>query len=305
MGTPSEREAAGRPYPDRTRVAQTPGTGAVTCDRAGVVADDEFMARFGLGGRVAVVTGAAGGIGSEAARVFATAGADVVLADRDAAGLAASASVVSSAAPGVRVTTLETDVADRARVEALATLALDEYGQVDIWANVAGLLRHSPITETGEADLDAVLGVNLKGVFFGIAAAGRAMASHGGSIVNVASAGGDMPTPNLAVYGMTKAAVIHLTKTAAVEFGAQGVRVNAVAPGFIETPMVAVHWTDSTGRVDEEAHAHVLALRAAQSPLGLTGEPWDIAYAMLYLASDATRFMTGQVLRPNGGVVMP
>jgi 3-oxoacyl-[acyl-carrier protein] reductase len=198
------------------------------------------------------------------------------------------------------------DVSSKRQVDGLAERAVQELSRIDVWANVAGILRHGPISETTEEGLDSVVGVNLKGVYWGTAAAGRVMTAAGrGSIVNIASAGGDMPTPNISVYGLTKAAVIHLTKTAAMEFGPSGVRVNAVAPGFIDTPMVAVHWTDADGRVDEDKRRSMLELRAGQSPLGVNGEPADIAYAMLYLASDASRFMTGQVMRPNGGVVMP
>ena len=270
------------------------------------MAGDDPFAPLRLDGRVAVLTGAAGGIGREAARLLAAAGAHVVLADRDRGGLDATAALVAGAAAGSRVRVVPTDVTVRAEVDALAQRAVDEHGRLDVWANVAGLLRHSPLVETTEAELDTVLDVNLKGTFFGIAAAGRVMRAHGGgAIVNVASAGADMPSPNLAVYGMTKAAVIHLTKTAAVELGPDGIRVNAVAPGFVDTPMVAVHWTDGAGNVDPELRRHMLSIRAAQSPLGITGEPSDIAYAMLYLAGDAARFITGQVLRPNGGVVMP
>jgi 3-oxoacyl-[acyl-carrier protein] reductase len=95
-----------------------------------------------------------------------------------------------------------------------------------------------------------------------------------------------------------------LTRTLAVEVGASGVRVNTVAPGFIATPMTSVHWTNADGSVDEARKAAILATRAQQSPLGVTGEPSDIALAMLYLAADASRFVTGQVMRPNGGVSM-
>ena len=107
-----------------------------------------------------------------------------------------------------------------------------------------------------------------------------------------------------AVYGMTKAGVIQLTRTAAAELGPSGVRVNAVAPGFTDTPMTQRTWTNPDGSVDESRRGEVLGLRGAQSPLGITGEPQDIAYAMLYLAVDAAKFVTGQVVRPNGGVVM-
>jgi 3-oxoacyl-[acyl-carrier protein] reductase len=127
----------------------------------------------------------------------------------------------------------------------------------------------------------------------------------GGSIVNIASAGGDVPAPTLSGYGMSKAGVIHLTKTAATEFGPLGIRVNAIAPGFIDTPMVARYWTTAEGTVDPEAKKTMMGVRANQSPLSATGVTTDITYAMLYLAADASRFMTGQVLRPNGGVHMP
>ena len=113
-----------------------------------------------------------------------------------------------------------------------------------------------------------------------------------------------MPAPTLSVYAMTKAAVIQLTRTLAVELGPKGVRANAVAPGFVETPMTRRTWTAADGTVDADRRTEVLGLRAGQSPLGITGTPEDMAWAMLYLAADASRFMTGQVLRPNGGVHM-
>jgi 3-oxoacyl-[acyl-carrier protein] reductase len=262
---------------------------------------EELEAAFGLADRVAVVTGAAGGIGRQAAVTFAQAGADVVIADVGEAGLQETAAMV--AAVGRRAVVRRTDVAQRTEVDALAATALDSFGRVDVWANVAGIIRYSPIVDMPEADLRAIIDVNLLGVYWGVAAAGRSLGA-GGSIVNIASAGGDMPAPTLSGYGMTKAGVMHLTKTAAVELGPKGIRVNAVAPGFVETPMVAPYFTDDAGQVDPEARERILATRASQSPLRVTGETTDITYAMLYLATDASRFVTGQVLRPNGGVFM-
>lgn len=259
----------------------------------------ELVSAFSLDGRTAVVTGAAMGIGRATAIVYAQAGATVVLADRSVEGLEETASLVEGAI------VVPTDVSEKDQVDDLARAAVKGTGRIDVWANVAGIIRNAPIVDTTEEDLDAIIGVNLKGVFWGCAAAGRVMAvAKRGSIVNVASAGGEMPAPTLAVYGMTKAGVMQLTRTVAAEMGPVGIRCNAVAPGFIETPMTKRVWTNEDGSIDDDKRAQVIGMRGAQSPLGTTGEPADIAYAMLYLAADASKFVTGQVVRPNGGVVM-
>lgn len=264
---------------------------------------DNLVRAFSLAGKVAVVTGAARGMGAQAAVTFAEAGADVVVADVLEDGLQQTAERVR--ALGRAATIVATDVSQKAKVDALAAQALTNHGRVDVWANVAGVLRYSAITETTEEDYTFVTGVNQAGVYWGTAAALRAMQTHGGSIINIASAGGDMPAPMISVYAMTKAAVMMITRSAAIEGGAHGIRVNAVAPGFVDTPMVAGYYTREDGTVDPDAKRDAFAMRAAQSPLQRTGEPEDITWAMLYLASEASRFMTGQVLRPNGGVVMP
>src|SRR5256885_1885989 len=154
--------------------------------------DPVVAAAFSLDGRTAVVTGAASGIGQAAAVVYGLAGANVVLADRDADRLEETAAQVDGAV------VVPTDVTDRGAVDDLARAALKATGRIDVWANVAGIIRNATIIDTTEDDLDAVVAVNLKGVFFGTAVAGRVMTAAGrGAIVHVASAGGEVPTPTI------------------------------------------------------------------------------------------------------------
>jgi 3-oxoacyl-[acyl-carrier protein] reductase len=246
---------------------------------------------FRLDGRVAVVTGAASGIGRATAIALSWAGASVVVADLDEAGLADTESQIESASLVV-----PTDVSREGDVDALVERAISHFGRFDVMANVAGIIVNNRIVDTTEEELDRVLSVNLKGVFFGCRAALRAM-TDGGSIINMASAAIDQPAPGLASYAMSKAAVAMLTRTAAQEGGRAGVRVNAVAPGYVVTPM--------TRRVGEERAAAVVEQMKRISPLRTVGEPEDVANAVLFLASDASRYITGQILRPNGGAAMP
>lgn len=244
---------------------------------------------FDLSDRVAVVTGAASGIGRASAVRLAEAGASVVCADRNADG--ATVTAESIAEGGGTAGAVGLDVTDAEAVQELVSGVVEQYGRLDVMANIAGVMHRSKVLETDEADLDRVLDINLKGVFHGARTAAAIMVEAGsGSIVNMASAAVDQPAPGLAVYGMAKAALVQLTKVLALEVGEHGVRVNAVAPGYIRTPM--------TDRAQDEGYASF-------TPLRTVGEPDDIAWAVLYLASDASRFMTGQILRPNGGVAMP
>ncbi|MET0666572.1 MAG: SDR family NAD(P)-dependent oxidoreductase [Acidimicrobiales bacterium] len=262
------------------------------------------MNAFDLTGRVALVTGAASGIGRASAERMAEAGATVVCADRDAEGATVTARQITGA--GGQADSVSLDVTDAEEVEAVVLGAVERHGRLDVMANVAGIIHTSTVLETQESDLDRILAVNLKGVFFGCQSAGRVMVAQGsGSIVNMASAAIDQPAPRLAPYGMAKAALVQLTKVLATEIGPIGVRVNAVAPGYIITGMTNRAWVAEDGTEDEEAKAAVTAQMAKGAPLRTVGEPDDIAYAVLYLASDASKFMTGQILRPNGGVAMP
>jgi 3-oxoacyl-[acyl-carrier protein] reductase len=265
--------------------------------------DESIMNEFDLSGRVAVVTGAGGGIGRAAASLFAGAGARVVIGDLNADGLFETVRLVE--ANGGRAIAVPTDVSKRDQVDALVGTAQREFGSVDVMANVAGIIRNNLVVDTSEEELDAVIAVNLKGVYFGCAAAARVMVAQGrGSIINVASAGMDSPVPSLSCYALCKAAVAMLTRTLATEVGPHGVRVNSIAPGFTDTPMTQRWWKRDNGFVDEAARDEMWKTRAAQSPLNKIGTARDQAMGMLYLASDASAFMTGQVLRINGGVAM-
>ena len=266
------------------------------------IATGDFDHAFAVAGRVVVITGAASGLGREAAHLFAGAGAKVVLADIDRAGLAETEDALRAA--GGTVTARAADVSSARQMDELADAAVHEFGSLDVWINCAGITLWAGVTEASPPDVDKIVGVNMLGTYWGCHAAASAMKrqGRGGAIVNVSSVAGSTPIPALSVYGMTKAAVEQLTRVAAAELGASGIRVNAVAPGWIDTPINASSYRDPEGSIDPARRAEVMQAMAAMSPLGMTGEPRDIALALLYLASDASRFVTGHVLRVSGGV---
>lgn len=256
-----------------------------------------------LTGRTAIVTGAGSGIGRAIARIFAAAGAHVVCADIATAAVEETRELIRAA--GGSGTAATVDVSRRPEVAELVASTVASHGQLDVLCNNAGIILDKPVLDLTESDFDRVLGVNLKGVLFGCQEAGRAMLATGGSIINMASGAIDGPSPRLAAYGISKVGIVQLTRTLAVELGDRGVRVNAIAPGPVETNITRRHYRRPDGSIDEDKRAAVLEPMRAAGPLGLIGAPEDVGWAALYLASDAARFVTGQILRPNGGSSMP
>ncbi len=262
------------------------------------------MDDFDLGERTAVVTGAGSGIGRAAASALADAGAKVVCVDLDGAAAADTAARIHGA--GGVSEGRAVDVTDKAAVNELGAHVAQAYGRLDIWVNVAGIMRYAKVVDLTEADLDAVLAVNFKGVLFGSQVAARWMVEHrSGSIVNVASAILDGPQPSMVAYATSKAAVSMLTRTLAMEIGKHGVRANVVAPGWTRTGMTDEQFTDPAGQVDESAAIAMTDMQAQFTPLRRVAEPSDAADTIVYLASDSARFITGQTLRPHGGITMP
>jgi len=263
----------------------------------------DVWAAFNLSGRTAAVTGAASGIGRATAEVLAAAGANIVAADINDAGLAATVGSIADA--GGKAVAQRTDVTKRDEVEALADRAVSEFGSLDVMCNVAGVASDGLIMDATEDILDRSLAVNLKGVFFGCQAAVRVMTPQGaGSIINVASSIIDQPAPKYGLYGMAKAAISHLTMTLALEAGRNGIRVNAIAPGFTVTEFTARHAYNADGSLDQAKYDAFVEQMKKISPIRRVGEAIDQAYLILYLASDAAKFCTGQVWRANGGQTM-
>jgi NAD(P)-dependent dehydrogenase (short-subunit alcohol dehydrogenase family) len=248
------------------------------------------LPRFDVRGQIALVTGAARGIGRACALALAQAGADVALGLRDVRTGGDLAKEIE--ALGRRALPLQMDMTRLAEVRQAVEAAVAHFGRLDILVNNAGLAPENLAEDVREEDFDLTLAVNLKGTFFASQAAGRVMIRQKyGRIVNLGSQAGFIALPTESVYCMTKAAISHLTKCLAVEWARHNITVNAVAPTFIWTPGTAECLANDAFRAD------VLS----RIPLGRIGEPMEVAAAVLYLASPAAALVTGTTLLIDGG----
>ena len=244
-----------------------------------------------LAGRVALVTGAAQGIGKAVALLLARNGADIVVSDINLVKAEEAANEIKSI--GRKALAVKGDVANWNDVERMVEIILEKFAKIDILVNNAGITRDKLILRMTEEDWDAVLDVNLKGTFHCTKAVVRHMAKQrSGKIVNIASVVGEMGNAGQANYSASKAGVIGLTKTIAREFAQRGININAIAPGYIETPMTEV--------LPEKAKEELKKL----IPMERLGKPEDVAEAVLFLVSEESNYITGQVLNVNGGIYM-
>ncbi len=249
-----------------------------------------MLPSFAVTGKVALVTGAARGIGRACCLALAEAGADVVLGLRDAQ--SGSELVREIKALGRQALPVAMDVTDVGQIQRAVAAAVAHFGRIDILVNNAGLAPGNLAEAVTESDFDLTLAVNLKGTFFTSQAVGRIMlAQGGGRIINLSSQAGFVALPTESVYCMTKAGITHLTRCLAVEWGPRGIAVNGVAPTFIHTP-----GTEECLR-DQAFKASVLA----RIPLGRIGEPMDVAAAVVFLASPASAMVNGETLLVDGG----
>ena len=242
--------------------------------------------RFGLQGRVAIVTGGSQGIGEACARRFAQEGAQVVIADlADERGRALAAEL--------QARYVHCDVGDKAQVDALVAEVMQAHGRIDVLVNNAGIFRAADFLDVTEEDFDAVLRVNLKGAFLVGQAVAREMARAGrGSIVNMSSVNSVLAIPSIASYNVSKGGINQLTRAMALALADRGVRVNAVGPGTIATELAAKAVLTS-----EEAKNKIMM----RTPLKRLGEPSEIADVVAFLASDASSYITGEIIMVDGG----
>jgi NAD(P)-dependent dehydrogenase (short-subunit alcohol dehydrogenase family) len=251
----------------------------------------EVLPSFGLEGQVALVTGAARGLGRAIAVALAHAGADVAVGLRS---LDTAADVVSGVeTQGRRCLPLAMDVLDLDQVHSAVREAASVMGRLDILVNNAGLGPPNLAVDVTVEDFDLTVDVNLKGTFFASQAAARIMIPQGsGRIINLSSQAGFVALPTESVYCMTKAAIAHLTKCLAVEWGIHGITVNGVAPTFIRTP-------GTLGALSDPAFERDVTERIAA--LHRIGEPMDVAGAVVFLASPAASLITGETILVDGG----
>jgi 3-oxoacyl-[acyl-carrier protein] reductase len=241
--------------------------------------------------KVSIITGAARGIGKEIALVLAKEGSSIAICDVNEEPLLQTRLEIESLGRGCL--TAVVDVVNSAAVEDMVNKTLDKFKRIDILINNAGITRDALLMRMKEEDWDAVLSINLKGSFNFIRAASKVMVKQRyGRIVNIASIIGIMGNAGQANYAASKAGLIGLTKSAAKELASRNVTVNAIAPGFIKTPM-----TEKLTQEQKEAMLKMI-------PLGVFGEPKDVANLALFLVSDASSYITGEVIKVDGGMVM-
>jgi NAD(P)-dependent dehydrogenase (short-subunit alcohol dehydrogenase family) len=247
--------------------------------------------QFTLNGQVALVTGAARGLGRAISLALAHAGADLALGLRDVkadSGLAAE--IVKM---GRRALQLQMDMRKMEQIHSAVEETAKEFGRIDILVNNAGIAPENPAEDVREEDFDATLDVNLKGTFFASQAAGRIMIRQkSGKIINMSSQAGFAALPTESIYCMTKAGIAHLTKCLAVEWGKYGITVNAVAPTFIRTPGTESALADAAFRADTVERI---------AGLHRIGEPMEVAGAVVFLASPAASLITGETILIDGG----
>ncbi len=244
-----------------------------------------------LSGKTAVVTGASRGIGAAIARRLCEAGANVVLCSRSAESVAQIADTLQG--KGYSTYAMAADISEKADVEVLIEKTMDRFSHIDILVNNAGITRDMLLMRLKDEDWDAVLQTNLTGTMYCTRAVLRPMIrQRSGRIINISSVIGLIGNAGQASYAAAKAGIIGLTKATAKEVGARGITVNAIAPGFITT--------DMTAQISEDHQKQLLEL----IPLREFGHPEDVADAVCFLASDAARYITGQILQVDGGMVM-
>jgi len=244
-----------------------------------------------LEGKVALITGGAQGIGKATALLLASRGADVAVSDINIHGAVETVKEVEGL--GRRGLALEGDVSNPADAENVVAKTVEQLGGIDILVNNAGIARDRLLLRMTEEDWDAVLNVNLKGTFNCTKAAVKYMIKRkSGKIVNIASVVGEMGNAGQANYPASKAGVIGLTKSIAREYAQRGINVNAIAPGYVETPMTEA----LPEKVKEELRGQI--------PMARLGRPLDVANAVHFLVSEASSYITGQVLNVNGGIYM-
>ncbi|MFH1836578.1 MAG: 3-oxoacyl-[acyl-carrier-protein] reductase [Candidatus Omnitrophota bacterium] len=245
-----------------------------------------------LENKVSLITGAARGIGKEIAVLFAKEGSDLAICDVNEEALAETKKEITSST-GRKVITEKVDVTSVEEVNGFIKKILDNFNRLDILVNNAGITKDNLVLRMSESEWDAVINVNLKGAFNCIKAVSRPMMkARSGKIINMASIIGIMGNPGQANYAASKGGLIALTKTVAKEFGSRNININAIAPGFIQT--------DMTDKLTEDTKEKLLE----HVPLGRMGSPEDVAKLALFLASEDSAYITGQVVKVDGGMVM-